>query len=796
MNISRRWLEAFLRRPLDAQELARILPMLGAPVDAIEPIHSELGPFVVGRVLEVGPHPDPKATKVRLTVVDDGSGERLAVICGAPNVTAGKSYPFARLGTRMPGPKGFTIEARPIRGVVSQGMLCSARELGLGEEHNGILELDTDAAPGTPLLEVMPIDDDRLVIDVTPNRPDLLGHKGVARELASALKTPFRLPLIPGSEGATAPNPRRAEGQSGVTGGVTITIEDPEGCARFFAATLRGVTVGPSPAWLQQRVTSVGMRSINNVVDATNYVMFELNQPMHAYDLAKLAGPALIARRARPGEKLVTLDDVERTLDQDMVVIADAERAVGIAGVMGAAQVEVTAQTTDLVLECAWFDPRRTRRARRSIGLSSEASHRFERGVDRWGGAEPMRRCIEIIQATGGGALDGEPVDVWPTPTNPPRIFLRPARSAQVLGVDLPVRRIEECLVAIGCTVLAKPDDHRIAVDVPGWRPDLVSEIDLIEEVARVHGYGEFPDELRPYRVPVREDAIEARATRRVREGLVAEGLFESQTLAFGPAGDKNAVALINPMAAPEGWLRTSLVPGLLRQVEHNWSAHTRDIRLFEIGTTFHAAPDRGRPIEVLRVAGLISGGREPGHWTASGKAPDFELWDLKGLLARAVALAVPGGTCQVEGSKLVARSPESGFAGWGGLVDQTVPPWAAPVFGFELTISLEARSGIRYTPLPTTPAVERDVALVLPAGVTADAVRAAIITAGDASLESVAAFDEYRGKGLMAGTRSVAFRLVFRDPVRTLRDQDVDSAVTKALAALESSLGVQLRTT
>ncbi len=795
MNISRRWLEAFLRRPLEAGELARVLPMLGAPVDAIEPINPGLTPFVVARVLEVGPHPDPKATKVRLTAVDDGSGERLAVICGAPNVTAGKSYPFARLGTRMPGPKGFTIEARPIRGVVSQGMLCSARELGLGEEHDGILELDTDAAPGTPLLEVLPVDDDRLIVDVTPNRPDLLGHKGVARELAHALGVPFRLPPIPGSTGVNTPTPKRAEGASAVAGGVTIAIEDLEGCARFLAATLRGVKVGPSPRWLEQRVTAVGMRSINNVVDATNYVMFELNQPMHAYDLARLDGPALIARRAKEGERLTTLDDVERKLDAEMVVIADRKSAVGVAGVMGAAHVEVTHKTKDIVLECAWFDPRRTRRARRALGLSSEASHRFERGVDRWGAAEPLRRCIEIIQATAGGTLDGDPVDLWPQPSNPPRVFLRPARLAQVLGIELPVRRIEECLVAIGCTVLAKPDDARIAVDVPGWRPDLLAEIDLIEEVARVHGYSQFPDELRPYRVPVREDAPAAQAARRVRAGLVAEGLFESQSLSFGPAGGEPAVGLINPIAAPEGWLRTSLLPGLVRQVEHNWSAHTRDIRLFEIGTTFHPAGDRGRPTEVVRVAGVISGGREPGHWTGSGRAPDFELWDLKALFQSAVALAVPGGTCQVEGGKLVARSAESGLAGWGGRLDVAPPAWAAPVFGFELAISLAPPAGLRYRALPTTPSAERDVALILPAGVTAEAVQGELTRAGGAALESATAFDEYRGKGLPAGTRSVAFRLVFRDPARTLRDEDVDAAVAKALTALEKSLGVQLRT-
>jgi phenylalanyl-tRNA synthetase beta chain len=281
MNVSLRWLEDLLRRELDPRDVSHRLAMLGAPVDAVEPLHQELAPFVVAQVLEVGPHPDPKATKVRLTKVDDGSGETLTVICGAPNVTAGKRYPFARLGTRMPGPKGFTIEARPIRGVMSQGMLCSARELGLGEEHDGILELATDAAPGTPFLQAIPLADTRLVIDVGPNRPDLLCHKGVARELSASYGAPFRLPPIPGADRLAGPSARHT-GASDAIGGLQLSIEDPEAGPRFHAAVIRGATVGPSPEWLRRRLEAVGVRSINSVVDATNYVMFELNQPMHA----------------------------------------------------------------------------------------------------------------------------------------------------------------------------------------------------------------------------------------------------------------------------------------------------------------------------------------------------------------------------------------------------------------------------------------------------------------------------------------------------------------------------------
>ncbi|MGH7657031.1 MAG: phenylalanine--tRNA ligase subunit beta, partial [Gemmatimonadales bacterium] len=428
---------------------------------------------------------------------------------------------------------------------------------------------------------------------------------------------------------------------------------------------IRGLEVGPSPDWLRERVTAVGVRSINNVVDATNYVMLELNQPMHAYDIARLEGPAVIARKAKAGEALVTLDDVQRTLSDDMTVIADAGGSIGVAGVMGAAHVEVAADTTDLFLECAWFEPRSIRRTRRALGLSTEASYRFERGVDLQNGPEAIRRCVALILATAGGTPSGAPVDLWPRVTHPARIFVRPARVAQVLGVDLPWNDLEKALTTIGATVLAKPNDARIAVDVPGWRPDLEREIDLIEEIARIHGYDNFPDELRPYRPGSLRDTPSEDAIRRVREGLVARGMMEVQTLPMGPASGDKAVALLNPLSAEDGYLRAELMPALGRQVELNWANHTRNVRLFETGIVF-GAPERpgGAPRETLRVAGVITGSRLPAHWSDAGETADMDRWDLKGLLEDSVALAVPGATVQVEEDSWVARHPDGREAG------------------------------------------------------------------------------------------------------------------------------------
>jgi phenylalanyl-tRNA synthetase beta chain len=797
MNVSRRWLEAFLRRPLEARDVANRLAMLGATVDAIEPLHPELGDIRVALVESVAPHPN--ADRLRICEVNDGSGTLRHVVCGAPNVTPGRKYPFAPVGASVPHGKGglpMTLERAKIRGEVSEGMLCSARELGLGQEHDGILELDTDAPPGTPFLEAGGLGDDRLVVDVTPNRPDLLGHKGIARELAASFGVPFRLPELGGRDGAAAdPSavpPARRTGASAELGGVRLALEDLQGCRRFHAALIRGVKIGPSPAWLQRRLQSVGVRPISNVVDATNYVMLELNQPMHAYDALTLRGPALVVRGARAGESLVTLDGVARTLPEGATIIADAQGVIGLAGIMGGGPTEVTDRTTDVLLEAAWWLPSGIRRTRRRLGISTEASYRFERGVDLHAAGDAVRRCIELVLATAGGRLVDAPVDLWPEPSNPPRIFLRAARVAQILGIELPIAVIEQHLLAIGATVLAKPEDGRLAADVPGWRPDLVEEIDLVEEVARIHGYDSFPVELRRYRVGALADAPLERRASEVRRGLAAEGLMEVGTLPTVPDATPDAVRLLNPTSAEDPFLRGELLPGLVRHVEANFRNHVRDVRLFEVGTVFRARPG-GRPEEVRRVAAVVTGARAPRHWSEAGAA-DYDRWDIKGLLEAAVALANPEARVQVEGNSWLAVSPGGEIVGRAGALPVDAPPWAAPLYGLELALDLTARPPVTYRPLPTTPASERDLALLVDDGISAAQVRAVLEREGGALLERVAVLDEYRGAGIGEGRRSLMFRLTFRDPARTLRDREVDEVERRLLRALESELGVRRR--
>ena len=789
MNVSRRWLEAFLRRPLDANDVAARLAMLGAPVDAVESLHAALAPIRIALVEAVKQHPN--ADRLSVCTVDAGTGERLNVVCGAANVTAGRKYPFAPVGSTVPGrpPKkaAMTLERRKIRGEVSEGMLCSLEELGFEPDGDGIWELDTDAAPGTPFLDVYPLEDDRLVVDVTANRADLLGHKGIARELAASLGVPYRLPAIPGAEAMDVP----PAGRGATLASVRMAIEDAEGCRRFHGATIRGVRVGPSPAWLRQRIEAVGSRSINNVVDATNYVMLESGQPLHAYDVAKLRGPAVIVRRARAGETVVTLDGVERKLDPEMTAIADDGGVIGIGGVMGGQATEVDETTTDVFLECAWFDPSRIRRTRKALGMSTDASYRFERGVDLQGAAEPFRRCIEIILAVAGGALAEAPADLWPTVTHPPRIFLRLPRLAQVLGVELPLHTVEKHLVAIGATVVAKPEDQRIAVDVPGWRPDLAAEIDLVEEVARMHGYGEFPEDLRRFRVGVTGDAPVVAAAERARRALIAEGLLEAVTLPMGPADGTGSVAILNPVAADDAALRRRLLPGLARQVELNWSRRERNVRLFEIGTVFERRAADELPAESQHVAGVVTGGRDPEHW--SGMPGDVELWDLKGHFEAAVAASAPGAVIEPEGEGWVARR-EGAVVGSAGRVEADGPPWAAPVFGFEVELDTAVAPHRRFAPRPATPSSERDLTLLVPDGVRAGRLEGVLSGAGVPVLESVRIVNEYRGGRVPAGTRSVTFRLTFRAPDRTLEAADVDAAEARLLATLERETGVRRR--
>jgi phenylalanyl-tRNA synthetase beta chain len=816
MNASAEWLNAFLDAPRSATELRDLLTAHTATVEELIPLRADLAPIVVARVVEERPHPD--SDHLHLTKVDIGTGELLDVVCGAPNVAAGKLYPFAPTGTVMSG--GLKIEKRKIRGHTSNGMLCSARELGLGQEHEGILELSLDVAPGTPLLAAMPLGDSRLVVDVLPNRPDLLSHLGLAREVAAMTGARLALPDI-GVAGIDIPAAKRFR-RAGNAGGIVLHLEDAALASRYMGIVVRGVKVGPSPQWLVDRLAAVGSRSINNVVDATNYVLHELGQPTHAFDLAKfdletkLPQKTVVVRSAKSGGTLVTLDGVERKLTPDMTVIADAMRPVGLAGVMGGRDTEVDLGTTDIFIEAANFVPSRTRRTRRLAGLSTDASYRFERGVDLAITPAALERVAQLVIALAGGRVDHPPVDLYAGDPPPRPLILRSTRLRRVLGVDLEATRVATLLRGVGCVADVEDEGGVVRCIPPSWRMDLVSEVDLVEEAARLHGYAALPDEIRPYRPGTSADAPLWTVAGRLRESLSALGLLEARPIPFVAGGDAH-VRLLNPLAENEAHLRRTLLESLARRAEYNLAHMHGNVRLYEIGSAF--SPGESLPDETIRVALLVMGDREPLHF-AGPPAMAYDAWDAKALAERTARVAFPAAE--------IALQPTEGDGGqlWSVLVDGEArgevrrvaldaPVWAKPAYGVELILGSMSNNDVAppgehahgttespaprrptpYRPLPSTPAAEFDLALLLPLGVTAAKVEEVIRSAAGDLLERLAAFDQYEGSGIEAGHRSVAWRLTLRHPERTLRDKEIEGRRTRILSALHQELNVRQRT-
>jgi phenylalanyl-tRNA synthetase beta chain len=698
-------------------------------------------------------------------------------------------------------PSGLKIEKRKIRGQTSNGMLCSARELGLGENHDGILALDLDVAPGTPFLRAVPAGDTRLEIDVLPNRPDLLSHAGVAREIGAALGLPVRLPEIPSPASDDASHAVPASESRLPAPRVRV---DDKSVGRYVGAVVRGVRVGPSPAWLVERLAAIGARSINNVVDATNYVMHELGQPLHAFDLSRIRGGEVIVRAARTGETIVTLDGASRTLTTSMTVIADAEGAQAVAGVMGGQGSEVDESTTDLFLESASFDARRTRATRRALNLSTDASYRFERGVDPELARPALDRVVQVIVAVAGGRRDGDVVDLYPAPHTERVLLLRVARVAAMLGVFVPAEHIAALLQAIGFGIVTADDREHLRVSVPSWRADVTREADLVEEVARLRGYETFPSELTPFRPSAVPDAPMRAVADRVRDAMVARGLYEARPMPFVRGADLGFVRVTNPLAEDEAYLRRAVLDSLSRRVEYNFAHMQRNVRLFEIGSVFEPGAAGALPVERVHAAAVVVGDRRPAHFTEP-RPPAYDEWDARGLAEALAAAAFPGRRTELE--------PGSGDTLWtvqiddadAGVVRRLVldaPVWAATAYGVEIDLGpalvddvvAEPPAHARYRPLPTTPAAEFDLALLVPDGVPASRVESLLrSTAGDL-LESVQLFDEFRGAGVPDGARSLAWHLTFRHPERTLRDKEIDGRRAKLVAALDSELGVRVR--
>ena len=803
MNVSIQWLidlvPGLAAKPEDISEH---LALRGAPVEGITSPGKDLGDIIVGRVVRARKHPN--ADRLRVCEVDNGS-EVVQVVCGAPVVKDGACYPLAPVGAILPG--DFKIKKSKIRGEVSQGMLCSAKELGLGDDHSGIMELVGDFTPGKSFVDSVGLSDTTLDVEVTANRGDLLSHVGIARELAVAGEGRIELPEIPAAHDLV---PEYQTGASEVEqSAFSVRIEDESLCHRYLGAVIRGVKVAPSPAWLQARLRGAGARPVNNVVDATNYVLLELGQPLHAFDLSQLGGESIVVRRAQREEnQFVTLDGETRVIDTDMLMICDEEAPVALAGVMGGNNSEVSDDTVDVLLECALFERKGIRATRRKLGMSTDASYRYERGVDPEGLRSAMERCVQVILTTAGGEVDGPILDCNPVPFDSIAVELRLSRIEKLLGIRFEADYVEELIGPLGFTVESETDEV-LRIRVPGFRSyDVTREVDLIEEVARTHGFDKFPETLGPQRASSVSDHPLFQLEDRLRAALVGHGLFETQTPAFCRAGEGD-VEVLNPLTTVEPFLRSSLMPALLRRVEYNLARGNRDVRLFELGTSFRKRGSGEPPLEVPHVAVILTGRREPPHWSLADE--QFSMWDLKALFADIVDRVYGDDEVTIE---LVGEaSPDilddrccvsvctsSGdVVGYGGRIAAEVydvPVWAGDVWSFELGLPPHPSKATEVvaTPLPQFPASERDLALLLPGTVTSGETSESIRRSAGPDLESLEIFDLYIGDGIPAGVRSVAFRLRFRSATKTLKDKQVDKNMRTVLKRLEEDLGVRVR--
>ena len=803
MKVSLSWLKEYTPIRLSAADLGEALTQVGLAVDAVLDRYRFLDTVRVGRILSVEAH--PSAERLAVCRVDTGGGI-LPVVCGAPNVEPGLLAPVALPGTILPN--GTVLQPGLIRGQRSEAMLCSSAELGLGLDADGIMVLKATLPVGTALNTALSLSDPVLEIDLTPNRADCLSLIGVAREAAAIQRTRLTVPQVSPVK-PDDPNQRLA----------SVTIEAPEHCPRYVARLLESVVVKPSPFWLQDRLLSVGLRPINNIVDVTNFVMLECGQPLHAFDLDRLAESRIVVRTANQGEKFVTLDQKERELDREMLMICDGERPVAVAGVMGGLNSEITSDTRRVLIESACFDPVSVRKTSKKLGLGTDASRRFERGVDPAGTARAACRAAELMVEVSGGRMIGGLIDAHPRPWAPRAIDLSMRRTQQILGVRVPRKKAAKLLTAIGFQVDSAPRRDELRVTVPSFRVDVSRPEDLIEEVARLSGFDTIPTTFP--RLPSGERPAARRIELRERIKTIMTGLGFTEVITYSfihgrscdrlmlPADDprRQTVAVLNPLAEDQSVMRSSLVPGLLETLRYNIAQQTRRLKIFEIGKVFLQRPGVELPDEPEMVAGLWSGSRDPLSWHAKDTACDF--YDLKGavegllgaLNLQAVEVAqAPEAQCLYtrpgHSGRIMASGRPIGLIGELRSGVRTAFDLKQTAFLFEMEVGeLEAAlSETRYRMQPPKfPAVARDITLIVDRSLEARSVLAAVDAMELDLFESIQLFDVFTGDPVPAGKRSLSFRLTYRSAERTLEDQEVNAlhqfVTQRLLAAFQATL-------
>ncbi|MDI6795823.1 MAG: phenylalanine--tRNA ligase subunit beta [Desulfatibacillaceae bacterium] len=802
MIVSLSWLRQFVDITLSPAELAHRLTMAGLEVEGVWERYAYLDSVKAARVLSVAPHPD--AQNLAVCTLDMGSGQPCTVVCGAPNVRLGLLSALALPGTELPG--GRTVAQSAIRGVESFGMLCSAAELGTGPDKSGILELEK-GAPGEKIASLLNLADTVFEIGVTPNRPDCLSLLGVAREAAAVCGAKLARPqiILPKGEGA-------------IEEITSVTIDAPEHCPRYVARVIRNITVGPSPFWLVDRLLSVGLRPINNIVDVTNFVMMETGQPLHAFDFDLLEEGRIVVRTAQDGEKFITLDGKEKTLSSSNLMICDGKKPVALAGVMGGENSEINPNTKTVLIESAYFSPMSIRKTAKNLGYHTDASHRFERGVDPTGCSAAAARAAQLMLEVAGGVLVEGEIDANPIPWAPKEVRLSASRANAILGTGLSCGQMRALLASVELEAKT-PDSDTLAVTPPGFRVDISIPEDLVEEIARLFGYDNIPvtAPMLPMEIPPPRPAMSFR--KKLRNIMVNLGFFEAVNYSFvaadtparlGLSADdprQATLAVANPLSEDQAVMRTSLLPGLLAATGRNVNLQNRSVRLFELGKVFFARANAPLPEERFMLAAILSGEQKPVSWHE--KAAPIDFYDMKGavqalfesLKIKDVAFArpAPGQADTLLPGHCAAMLCQNKLLGiLGQIRPEVCANFDLKQKAFLLEMDVEALRSITpdavaFAPPPRFPAVLRDITLILNKSVPAEEILEKVRQMKHPWVESVWVFDVYEGKPIEKGKKSLSLRITYRADDRTLTDGEVNALHDNIGKTLLNAFGAKL---
>ena len=801
MLVSLKWLEDYIDLELSAEELADRLTMAGLEVDEIQTLAPKFSGVVVAKILSVRPHPN--ADKLSLCDVTDGV-ETYPIVCGAKNIHAGDVVPLAKAGAVIPG--GYTIKSTTLRGEKSEGMLCSEAELEIGDDASGILQMPADMALGRPLQEALDLGDTVLDIGITPNRSDCLSMIGIAREAAALTGKKMKMPDVKVRESA-----------QDVSLLSSVTIEDADLCPRYTARLIQNVTIGGTPVWMKTRLEAAGLRAINNVVDVTNFVMLEMGQPLHAFDFRFLEEGRIVVRKSKPGEEFISLDEKSRLLPENTLLICDGKKPVAIAGIMGGLNSEVKEDTRTILLESAYFNPASIRRSSRRLGMPTDAAFRFERGIDPEGVVRALDRAAQLIAELSGGEVCRNYLDEYPAKIKAvENIPLRMDRVRQVIGARVPAREAVRILKSIGMA-LRREGKGAYRVTPPSFRVDIEREIDLIEEIARLYGYDRVPSTLPSVSVSEAETVPRLALEERIRQLMTGAGYSEiinysfsspdsAEALGLSPEDERRRFVVIkNPLTEDQSIMRTTLAYGLLETLKKNLHNASFNLKLFEIGRTFFKRHDGELPEEKNILAALAAGKAADDLW---GSKVSVDFYDLKGSLENIFQdLKLDSCRCRTETSEPFLHPGQScgvyigdvrvGFLGKAHPEVLKKMDIRSDAYLFEINLDLlgeQTGRRIRYRELSKFPAVQRDVAFVLPESMESEKMLEIVLSQHEDLLENVSIFDIYTGKGLEERTKSLGLRFSYRALDRTLTDAEINSIHNRIVQNTVQQTGAKIR--